>query len=157
MSDHTQKPNFAYVTYIAVPAERIWEALTNAALTTQYFFGQRVESEWKTGAKIFYYMPDGKLNVSGTLVACEPPRYLEMTWHVEWIEELKKLPPARISFSLEPAGETTRLTVTEYAHENIPEKYREGGKTGWPIIMSGLKSLLETGRVPKIPTPEPPK
>lgn len=69
---------------------------------------------------------------------------LSVTWHVEWLEEYRHLPENLVTFQLDPLGEVVRLTTTESHQEPMDEKILEGGRRGWPVILSGLKSLLET-------------
>lgn len=139
-----------YVIYIAAPPERIWAALTLAEFTKQYFFGRRIESDWKPGATVLYRMPNGSIDVSGRILEIDPPRLVRFTWNVESIPEARDLPEAIVSFEIEPLGEVCRLTMTEDHTGPVPEKWLEGGRRGWPIILSSLKSLMEIGRVPEI-------
>jgi uncharacterized protein YndB with AHSA1/START domain len=138
-------PQTIYVTYIVTTAEKLWAALTSAEFTQQYFFGRRIESDWKVGAIVRYWQEDGTLDVEGTILECDPPRRVSFTWRVMWIEEYRNLPPALVTFQLDSLGEVVRLTMTEAHDESIEEKLLEGGRKGWPVILSGLKSLLETG------------
>ncbi len=140
------KPEIVYVTYIATTPEKLWAALTTGEFTTDYFFGRRIESDWKAGSAWTLWMDDGRIDCNGKVLESDPPRRLSLTWHVEWLEEFRKLPDAVVTFTLEPLGDVVRLTVMESHHESIPEKYKEGGRRGWPVILCGLKSLLETGR-----------
>ena len=147
MSDATiYKPRTVYVTYIVTTPEKLWAALTSPEFTRQYFIGRHIESEWKVGSLVRYWQEDGTLDVQGTVLQCDPPRLLEFTWHVEWIPELRHLPENLVTYHLDKLGEVVRLTMTESHREGIDEKLLEGGRRGWPIILSGLKSLLETGR-----------
>ena len=132
-----------YVTYIATSAEKLWEALTGAEFTRQYFFGRSIESDWKVGSDIVYRMPDGRVDVQGNILACDPPRLLKFTWHVVWLGPSQPQPGTIVSYTIEPAGETVRLTMLEEHPDGIEEKFLEGGRHGWPIILSGLKSLME--------------
>ena len=135
-----------YVTYIVASPERIWKALTHSDFTREYFFGRTIESDWQVGSPVRYFQPDGTLDVSGIIQEADYPRRLAYTWRVEWIPELRDLPECIVSFDLASAGEVTRLAMTEAHPTPIEEKLLEGGRKGWPIILSGLKSLLETGR-----------
>jgi uncharacterized protein YndB with AHSA1/START domain len=144
------KPSFVYVIYIAAPAEKVWRALTQGEFTRQYFFGRRMQSEWKVGANWALMMEDGRVDSGGKVRECEPPRRLAISWRVEWLEEFRKLPEAVVTFDIEPVGEAMRLTVSQFHPQPIDEKYLEGGRQGWPAILSGLKSLLETGKPLKI-------
>ena len=86
----------------------------------------------------------------------DSPRKLVVTWNVDWIAE--KLPEAIVSYEMEPiGGGVVRLTMTEAHPTPIPAHLLEGGRKGWPMILCGLKSLLETGKPLNIPVPQPPK
>jgi uncharacterized protein YndB with AHSA1/START domain len=134
------------VTYVATTPEKVWAALTSGELTRQYFFGRTIESDWTVGSRVAYYQEDGTLDVLGKVIECDPPHQLSITWHVEWIEELEKLPDALVTFQIDGLGDVVRLTMTESHQIPMTDKMLEGGRRGWPIILSGLKSLLETGR-----------
>jgi uncharacterized protein YndB with AHSA1/START domain len=135
-----------YVIYIAAPADKIWAALTRGEFTRQYFFGMQIASDWKVGSTFQLVRPDGKLDVSGRVLQSDPPRLLSFTWHLESDERAAKLPDCIVSYGLEELGGVVRLTLTE-AHPNLPdERLLEGGRRGWPAILGGLKTLLETGR-----------
>ena len=110
------------------------------------FFGRRVESDWKLGSSVRYWQEDGTLDVQGKVAKCDPPRLLSLTWHVEWMEEFRRLPDALVTFQIDKLGEVVRLTMTESHQIPMDDKTLEGGRRGWPVILSGLKSLLETGR-----------
>ncbi len=150
------KPNLVYVTYIAAPVERVWEALTSSVFTTRYFFGRSIEGDFAAGSEWILRMPDGRVDVRGRVLESDPPRKLHLTWAVEWLPEFKDFPESQVIWELESAGETTRLSLTELADDSIPAQFLEGGRKGWPVILSGLKTLLETGEPLKVPTPGPP-
>lgn len=101
-------------------------------------------------------MPGGRADVKGRVVESDPALKLFVTWNTGWIETLKKPPKAIVTDEIELIGEVVRLTMTESHPAPIPDYMLEGGRRGWPVILRGLKSLLETGRVPKIPAPQPP-
>lgn len=147
-----------YVTYIASTPQKVWAALTSSEFTTQYFFGRGVESDWKTGSPWALRKPDGAVDVEGIVRESDPPRKLVVTWKVNGPEEFKGLPESIVTYELEPVGEgVVRLTMTEAHPTPIPAYLLEGGRRGWPMILSGLKSLLETGKPLDIPVPQPPK
>jgi len=102
-------------------------------------------------------MADGRIDCQGKVLESDAPRRLALTWHVEWIEEMRRLPETIVTFQIDALGDVVRFMVTEFPPQGIDEKYLEGGRKGWPIILSGLKSLLETGRpMPKFQLPDMP-
>ncbi len=152
-----EKLNSVFVIYVATTPQKAWEALTSGDFTKQYFFGRRMESDWNVGSLWKLVMEGGRIDCQGKVLETDPPRRLTLTWHVEWIEELRHLPAVVVTFQIDALGEVVRLTVSEFHPEGIDEKYVEGGRKGWPIILSGLKTLLETGRpMPKFELPDMP-
>jgi hypothetical protein len=86
----------------------------------------------------------------------DPPRRLAVTWRVEWNEMMRKLPECLVSYDIETVDGAVRLTLTEAYSWDVPDDLLAGGRTGWPLILSSLKSLLETGK-PIVVKLEPPK
>ena len=150
------KPRTIYVTYIAATPEKVWQALTSSEFTRKYFWERDIEIEPKLGGAFALKLPDGKVNVRGKVIAWDPPRKLSVTWQVKWPEEFRKLPECVVTYEIAKAGEAVRLTMTESHSWNVPDSILSGGRTGWPAILSSLKSLLETGKVPAIQM-EPPR
>ncbi|MGB6892980.1 MAG: SRPBCC family protein [Xanthobacteraceae bacterium] len=150
------KPKTVYVTYIAATPEKVWQALTSSEFTRKYFWDRTIEIELKRGGAFVLRLPDGRVNVQGKVMEYDPPRKLSVTWHVEWPEDFRKLPECLVTYEIAPAGKAVRLTMMESHSWEVPEAILSGGKTGWPAVLSGLKSLLETGKVPAIAM-EPPK
>jgi uncharacterized protein YndB with AHSA1/START domain len=139
-------PKTVYVTYIAATPERVWEALTDPDFTRQYFFGRTIEIEPRDGGRFILRMPDGRVDVKGEVVEWAPPRRLAVTWTVDWIAEMRDLPACLVSYDIEPAGDSVKLTMTEAHQWEVPEDLLSGGRAGWPAILSSLKSVLETGK-----------
>jgi uncharacterized protein YndB with AHSA1/START domain len=150
------RPKTVYVIYIAATPERVWQALTSSEFTRKYFWDRTIEIEPKRGGAFVLRLPDGRVNVEGQVMEYDPPRKLSVTWHVEWPEDFRKLPECLVTYEIAPAGEAARLTMTESHSWQVPDAILSGGKTGWPAVLSGLKSLLETGKAPTIAM-EPPK
>lgn len=73
------------MTYIGAPAEQVWRALTDGDFTQQYFFGRRMQSDWKVGADWALVMEDGRVDSGGKVLECEPPRRLALSWRVEGV------------------------------------------------------------------------
>lgn len=149
------KPLTVYTIYIASTPEKVWEALTSAEFSKQYFFGSAVEVEPRLGGAFIVRTPDGALHISGEVLAYDPPRKLSVTFNVNWPELIEKLGPTLVTYEIEPAGEAVRLTMSEGHDRPLSDDILSGGRTGWPAILSGLKSLLETGKAPQIKTAPP--
>ncbi|MET3729363.1 uncharacterized protein YndB with AHSA1/START domain [Fictibacillus halophilus] len=139
---------FVYVTYIETSSEKLWDALTNGDLTEQYFFGSRVDSEWKEGSQITYSR-GSKVTDWGEILTYEPQKKLSFTWFNKWDDEVRKKPTIA-TFLLKELNGTVRLTLR---HENLKdadlvedEDTFVGFNNGWPAILSNLKTMLETGR-----------
>jgi uncharacterized protein YndB with AHSA1/START domain len=155
MSDLTTESTI-YVIYIAAAAEKVWAALTSSEFTPNYFFGRTVESDWKQGSPWLLRMPDGRIDVKGVVRESDPPRRLSVSWNVDWSET--RLPEAVVTYDIETVGENlVRLTMTEAHPTPIPRALLDGGRRGWPMILSGLKSILETGQPLNIPVAQPPR
>jgi uncharacterized protein YndB with AHSA1/START domain len=136
--------SFVYVTFIRTTPDRLWSALTSAEFTRQYWFGMHCDTDWKAGSPWKLVYPDGRIADTGEIAEVDPPRRLVIKWRNEWKPELKAEGYSRCTFALEAAGEAVKLTV---AHEiDRPQsKLIDAVAGGWPMILSNLKSLLETG------------
>ena len=144
------KPMTVYTIYIASTPEKVWEALTSAEFSRQYFFGNAVEVEQKIGGAYVVRTPDGALHISGEVIACEPPKRLTVTFNVNWPELIEKLGPTLVTYEIEQTGDAVRLTMSEAHDRPLSDDILSGGRQGWPAILSSLKSVLETGHAPPI-------
>src|SRR3954453_2322112 len=140
------KPAIIYTIYIASTPERVWQALTSAEFSRQYFFGNAVEVDLKVGGAYIVRTPDGALHISGEVIECEPQRKLTVTFNVNWPALVEKLGPTLVTYEIEPAGDVVRLTMLQSHDRDISDDILSGGRAGWPAILSSLKSLLETGQ-----------
>jgi uncharacterized protein YndB with AHSA1/START domain len=157
MVDATKfKPKTVYVTYIAAPAEKVWQALTDPTFSKQYFFGLAVDVEPKQGGRFRLLWTDGRLHVSGEVVDWSPPRRFSCSWLVEGMKDFGELPECLVTYDIEPSGQAVKLTMTESHSWDVPRDFLKGGEQGWPKILSGLKSLLETGKPLAVDTKEGP-
>jgi uncharacterized protein YndB with AHSA1/START domain len=139
------RPTTIYTIYIAATPEQVWQALTSAEFSRKYFFGNAVEVELKVGGAFMVRTPDGAPHIGGDVFECEPPRKLTVTFNVNWPALIDKLGPTLVSYEIEPVGNVVRLTMTESHDRPIDDDILQGGRQGWPAILSSLKSLLETG------------
>jgi uncharacterized protein YndB with AHSA1/START domain len=139
------KPAIVYTIYIASTPEKVWEALTTAEFSKQYFSGLAVELEQKAGGAFVVRLPDGSVHISGEVIECAPPRKLTITWNVNWPDLVEKLGPTLVTYEIEQTGAAVRLTLTQAHDRPISDDILSGGRAGWPAILSSMKSLLETG------------
>jgi uncharacterized protein YndB with AHSA1/START domain len=136
---------FVYVSYIRITPEKLWQALTMPEIIKQYRFGMSVESEWKVGSPWRMYA-DGSLMDSGQILESVSQKRLAMSWLNEWKPEFKAEGNSRCVYEIEPMGASTKLTLT-HSMELPDSKFIGAVSEGWPLVISNLKSLLETGEV----------
>jgi uncharacterized protein YndB with AHSA1/START domain len=151
------KPLTVYSIYIVSTPEKVWEALTSAEFSQRYFSGFAVEMEPKLGGTFIVRAPDGTEHISGEVIEYDPPKKLTVTWNVNWPDLVAKLGTTLVTYEIEPAGEAVRLTMSERHDLALSDDILSGGRAGWPAILSGLKSLLETGKAPQIKVTPPVK
>lgn len=137
---------FVHVTHIRTTPERLWQALLDPEFTRRYFMETWVESDWEPGTAWRRKVPDGRVINSGQVLEVEPCRRLVLTWRHEpdFYPELHAEGYSRCTFELEQKGDCVKLTII---HEmNKPDsKLIQAVSGGWPLFLSSLKSLLETG------------
>jgi uncharacterized protein YndB with AHSA1/START domain/DNA-binding transcriptional ArsR family regulator len=134
------KPDFMLETFIRTTPEKLWEALTNAALIPRYHFaGTAVEGDFTPGTDYQYLTPGGDVILSGTVIAAEPPHRLEMSFQPGWMGPDAKA--SRHVYEMTATGDLMKLTVLHY---DLPAG-QEGVREGWAKFAASLKSFLETG------------
>jgi uncharacterized protein YndB with AHSA1/START domain len=139
------KPEFVYVTYIATTPERLWEALTRGEFTKKYWYGRRIESDWRVGSPVRFFDGDSDvLTDSGVVLESDPPSRLAYTFQNEFDPEARKLGYSRVTFTLQAHEGMVKLTLV---HDELPtEQMAEGFREGWSPILSSLKTFLESGK-----------
>ena len=139
------KPEFVYTTYIETTPEKLWEALTSSEFSRRYWFGTELRSDWKVGSS-FALVNDGEASDIGEILEADPPRRLSYSFKHQKFKLMRDEPITKVVFTIEPYDNIVKLTVT---HEGFIEGSKLLGavSNGWPAILSGLKSLLETGNV----------
>lgn len=146
-------PEFVYMTVIAASAERVWQGLTTAEFTEQYWHATRIRSEFTAGATIEFVNADGSVGVAGEILTADRPNELSYTWRFLRNPDAVDDQPSRVTFRLEAIHAGTRLTVTH-------DRLEEGSATatmvtfGWPHVIAGLKTLLETGSAVDFTAPD---
>jgi uncharacterized protein YndB with AHSA1/START domain len=128
--------------YIKTTPERLWEAITDPEMRAKYSFGVGTTSDWTEGSTYKASVP-GVIDIAeGENLEVDPPRKLVQSFTALWSDEVKAAGPSRVTWEIEPVGDSCQLTVThdQLADDANPELYG-----GWMMILSGLKTLLETG------------
>jgi uncharacterized protein YndB with AHSA1/START domain len=135
-----------YDIYIGAPVAKVWRGIVDGEMTRHYIYGTRLESKLKKGAP-YAYVGDGEFRVvDGEILDIELEKRLVMSWKAHWDESVAKDRASRVTYELSAAGpSTTRLHLV---HDDFDGKTATfaGSVEGWPLMMSSLKSLLETGK-----------
>jgi uncharacterized protein YndB with AHSA1/START domain len=133
----------AFEIYIKTSPERLWEAITSDEMRKRYSFGVGTVSEWTPGSEYRSGVP-GVIDIaSGENVEVDPPRRLVQTFTAHWSDQVESEGTSRVTWEIEPVGEDScRLAVT---HDQLNPDANSELWGGWMMILSGLKTLLETG------------
>lgn len=131
--------------YIRTTPERLWEAITDGEIRSKYNFGSRIDSDWAPGSRFQMSSPAAKgLLGEGENIEVDPPRRLVQAMVALWSDDVKSEGTSRVTWDIEPIGDSCRLTVT---HDQLRDGANEELYGGWPMILSGLKTWLETGEL----------
>jgi uncharacterized protein YndB with AHSA1/START domain len=129
--------------YIKTTPERLWNALTDTEMRRKYTFGAVVTSDWTPGSR-YEGVGMGTPILEGENLEVDPPRRLVQSFRALWDEDVKSEGTSRVTYEIEPIGDSCRLTVT---HDQLREGANNQLFGGWPMVLSGLKTLLETGEM----------
>jgi uncharacterized protein YndB with AHSA1/START domain/DNA-binding transcriptional ArsR family regulator len=127
--------------YIKTTPERLWEAITETEMRRKYNFGAVVTSDWTPGSR-YQGVGRGTPIFEGENLEVDPPRKLVQSFRALWGEDVKKEGTSRVTWEIQPVGDSCRLIVT---HDQLNEDANAQLYGGWPMVLSGLKTLLETG------------
>jgi uncharacterized protein YndB with AHSA1/START domain/DNA-binding transcriptional ArsR family regulator len=133
--------------YIKTTPERLWQAITDPEMRRKYTFGVVVRSDWKPGSS-YHGLAGGDTKsaalpiLEGENLEVDPPRRLVQSYRALWSDDVKREGTSRVTWEIEPIADSCRLTVT---HDQLREGANDQLYGGWPMILSGLKTLLETG------------
>jgi uncharacterized protein YndB with AHSA1/START domain len=129
--------------YIKTTPERLWEAITNPEIRKKYNFGAAITTDWTPGSRFEMGHPGAGITLGeGENLEVDPPRRLVQSMTALWSEEVRSEGETRVTWEIEPVGDSCRLTVT---HDQLREGANDQLYGGWPMILSGLKTWLETG------------
>ena len=131
--------------YIRTTPERLWEAITNPKIRAKYHFGTHIDSDWSAGSKfeMVHRNADTPL-AEGINLEVDPPRRLVQSMRAMWGPEVIAEGTSRVTWEIEPIGDSCRLTVT---HDQLRDGANDELYGGWPMILSGLKTWLESGQL----------
>ncbi len=128
--------------YIKTTPERLWQAITDPKMRAKYTFGVETHSDWTAGSRYVASVP-GRVDIAeGENVTVDPPRRLVQSFRALWSDAVKAAGFSRVTWEITPVGNSCRLTVV---HDRLPKDANPELYGGWPMILSGLKTLLETG------------
>ncbi len=146
MTTMTEQTTQVYSVFIRATPERVWDAITKPEFTTRYFYGSAIDSTLEPGTPYLGWTSDRTQKlVDGEVLESDPPRLLRHTWRALYDEETALEQHSRVTWEIEPGdGGVTKLTVVHDQLEASP-KTAENVAGGWMYVLSGLKTLLETG------------
>jgi uncharacterized protein YndB with AHSA1/START domain len=133
-----------FETYIKTTPERLWEAITDPEMRAKYSFGVRSDSDWTPGSHYKSSAPGGVDIAEGENLEVDPPRRLVQSFKALWSHDVKSAGTSRITWEIERVGSSCRLRVT---HDQLPDDANSELWGGWMMILSGLKTLLESGEL----------
>ena len=141
LEDRTMEKVFEI--YIKTTPERLWQAITDPDMRRKYTFGAIITSDWTPGSR---YQATGKGNpiAEGENLEVDPPRRLVQSFRALWDDDVKSEETSRVTWEIEPIGDSCRLVVI---HDQLREDANKQLYGGWPMVLSGLKTLLETGEM----------
>jgi uncharacterized protein YndB with AHSA1/START domain/DNA-binding transcriptional ArsR family regulator len=144
--DLEQSMEKVFEIYIRTTPERLWQAIVDRDERRKYQFGAEARSEWKPGSRyeLVHPSPPGLLLAEGENLEVDPPRRLVQSFHAVWGEDVAAEGTSRVTWEIEQIEDSCRLTVT---HDQLRDDANEQLYGGWPMILSGLKTWLETGEV----------
>jgi len=129
--------------YIKTTPERLWDAITDPAQRARYNFGASLHSDWRAGSRYQMSAREGTVALGeGEILEADPPGRLVQSMRALWSDDVKSEGTSRICWEIEPIGDSCRLTLT---HDQLREDANPELYGGWPMILSGLKTWLETG------------
>ena len=131
--------------YIRTTPERLWNAITDPEIRAKYNFGASVKSDWTPGSRLELAAPKAAgLLGEGEVLEVDPPRRLVHTMTALWSDDVRNEGASRVTWEIEPVGDSCRLTLV---HDQLREGANDQLYGGWPMILSGLKTWLETGEL----------
>ncbi|MGF9911493.1 metalloregulator ArsR/SmtB family transcription factor [Paenibacillus ehimensis] len=138
-----------HINRIAIKAtpEQVWQALTDPAKTSKFWFNCSIRSDWEVGSPFELWNPEGKKQVEGTILALDPPHRLTMSWKFLSFPHAAHESPSRMTWEIDPHAELQGVTLVTVVHDEFEQAANTAAilENGLPIVLSGMKTFLETG------------
>ena len=131
---------------IEAPAEKVWQAIVDPEMTSQYYFETGFTGDLRPGGAYAYKNGDGEDVLLGKVLEVDPPRRLVTTFSAQWADDIRAEPQSRVTWEIEQRGRHSVVTVTHDQLDTSPITF-DAVSGGWPGILEGMKQLVETGRV----------
>lgn len=143
-----QKPRHINRVAIKSSPEQIWHALTSSSMTSKFWYDGSIRAEWKAGNPYEILSPEGSIQATGRLLLVEPPTKLVMTWQLLSLPDTEKEEPSRLTWEIVPHEQFEGITLVSVIHDDYDASPHTANvlESGLPIVLSGLKTLLETGK-----------
>lgn len=142
----TQELAITYDIYLRAPVKKVWQGIVDGDMTRQYVYGTRLQTKLKKGAPYAFVADGGFKAVDGEILDVVPEKKLVMSWNARWDDAVSKDPASRVTYELSEVGpDTTKLRVIHDRFEGRTATF-DGSTDAWSLMMSSLKSLIETGK-----------
>lgn len=140
------RPSYRYEIYIGASPREVWKGLIDGDLTQQYAWGTRFQGELAKGGRYAFVGEGAWTVVDGEVLDVQPELRLALTWSAHWDDTTKDDRASRVTYELEPAGpRTTKLRLVHDDFDSETATY-SGSVDSWPLMLSSLKTLLESGQ-----------
>lgn len=141
------KPRHVNRIVIKATPEQVWQAITDPAKTSKFWFNCSIKSSWETGAPFVLWNQEGGKSVEGAILAIEPPRKLVMSWNFLTIPNTTDESTSRVTWEINPHTEFPGVTLVTVVHDEFEQAANTASilENGLPIVLSGMKTFLETG------------
>lgn len=142
-----EKPKSINRIAIKTTPEEVWNALTDPSMTSKYWYNGSIHSDWKEGSPYSIFNPQGEVQAKGELIHVEPPNRLVMSWNLLSLDTTKDEHPSRLTWEISAHPELSGVTIVTVIHDDVDHSPNTAAvlENGIPIVISGMKSLIETG------------
>ncbi|MBS2022653.1 MAG: SRPBCC domain-containing protein [Deltaproteobacteria bacterium] len=139
-----------YELFIRTSPDTLWNAITRPETTPHYFYGSALHAKLETGAPLKFTMPDGSVMVEGEVLQARPREEFSHTWIIRYDPSCSN-ERSKVRYRIDARGEVCKLTVEHDLSEAPLSAAQVGGEGGWSVVLSGLKTFLETGKAMPMP------